>query len=125
MKDYTANAIAGIAIVCHEANRAYCATIGDHSQLPWEEAPQWQRDSAIKGVEFCLENPDAPPSANHESWLAAKEAEGWAYGEVKDVDAKLHPCFVPYDELPPEQKAKDYLFKAIVAGLSVFAERNK
>jgi len=25
-----------IAKVCHEVNRAYCAGIGDNSQVPWE-----------------------------------------------------------------------------------------
>lgn len=109
--------VAGIARVCHEANRAYCVTIGDGTQVPWDEAPSWQRESAVKGVEFCLENPDAPPSANHESWLAVKEAGGWRHGPVKDVERKEHPCFVPYGDLPPEQQAKDALFKAIVAAL--------
>jgi hypothetical protein len=37
-----------IAKVCHEANRAYCQTISDNSQLPWEQAKEWQRASAIK-----------------------------------------------------------------------------
>jgi len=27
-----------IAKVCHEANRAYCESIGDNSQLSWEDA---------------------------------------------------------------------------------------
>lgn len=102
-----------IAIVCHEANRAYCAALGDNSQLPWREAPLWQRDSAVAGVKFIDDNPDAPPSASHDSWLAVKKAEGWVYGEVKDADAKTHPCYVPYEELPVEQKAKDYIFGAI------------
>lgn len=107
-----------IAKVCHEANRAYCQGIGDNCQLEWHDAPQWQRDSAIKGVEFCIENPDAPPSANHESWLKVKEAEGWKYGEIKDAEKKEHPCYVPYEQLPPEQQKKDALFKAIVEALS-------
>lgn len=107
-----------IANVCHDANRAYCRTIGDFSQEPWESAPKWQVESAIKGVEFCLANPDAPASANHDAWLKVKEAEGWKYGEVKDVEKKEHPCFVPYDQLPPEQQRKDALFKAIVAALA-------
>lgn len=107
-----------IAIVCHEANRAYCKTIGDNSQKTWQDAPQWQKDSAIKGVEFCINNPDAPPSANHESWLKEKEDTGWKYGSVKDTDKKEHPCFVPYDQLPTEQKKKDVLFKAIVGVLA-------
>src|SRR5437879_1359495 len=39
-----------VAKICHEANRAYCETIGDNSQPTWEKAPQWQKDSAINGV---------------------------------------------------------------------------
>jgi hypothetical protein len=107
-----------IAKVCHEANRAYCQTIGDNSQVAWEDAPQWQRDSAIKGVEFNLTNPDAPASASHDSWLEVKKAEGWKYGPVKDPEQKEHPCYVPYDELPVEQQKKDASFKAIVAALA-------
>ena len=84
-----------IARLCHEANRGYCAALGDHSQPTWEDAPQWQRDSAIAGVNFILENPDVGPSASHESWLAQKQADGWKYGPVKDPVAKEHPCFVP------------------------------
>lgn len=106
--------IGQIASIAHEANRAYCDSLGDKSQLPWADAPQWQRDSAIKGVEFHLDNPSASASASHESWLAVKRAEGWTYGEVKDVEKKTHPCFVPYEGLPIEQRQKDYLFRAIV-----------
>lgn len=111
------NTIADIARVCHEANRGYCAALGDHTQLAWEDAPEWQRQSAIKGVEFIYRTPDAKASASHESWLEEKRAAGWKYGPVKDPDAKEHPCFVPYDELPVEQKAKDYIFGAIARAL--------
>jgi hypothetical protein len=107
-----------IAKVCHEANRAYCATLGDLSQVPWDMAPEWQRQSAIKGVEFNLAHPDAPPSASHDSWLEEKRATGWKYGPVKDPEKKEHPCFVPYEDLPLEQRRKDALFKAIVGALS-------
>lgn len=106
-----------IAKVCHDANRAYCQSIGDNTQLPWEEAPDWQKDSARKGVDFCIANPDAPPSANHESWLEVKRQEGWTYAPVKNVEKKEHPCFVPYEALPIEQQKKDALFKAVVAAL--------
>ena len=106
--------ISEIARACHEANRGLCIAQGDHSQKPWDEAPAWQRDSAMKGVAFCLANPDAPPSANHESWLKEKSATGWKYGKVKDENKKEHPCFVPYEQLPPEQKVKDHVFKSIV-----------
>ena len=64
-----------------------------------------------------LANPDATPEQSHESWLEQKIADGWVYGAVKDPDAKTHPCCVPYEELPVEQKAKDYLFRAVVHAL--------
>lgn len=103
-----------VAQVCHGTNKAFCETIGDNSQKPWNDAEDWQRNSAIKGVEFSLLNPDAPPSSQHDAWLADKEADGWVYGPVKDPGKKEHPCMVPYDKLPIEQRIKDYLFKAVV-----------
>jgi hypothetical protein len=107
-----------IAMVCHEANRAYCLAIGDDSQLPWDAAPEWQRSSAVRGVEFSLANPTALPSASHESWLKQKEEEGWKYGPVKNVEAKEHPCFVPYNGLPTDQQVKDLLFQSIVRAIT-------
>lgn len=106
-----------VAKTCHEANRAYRKALGDDSQPAWEDAPNWQKSSAVKGVKFIWENPNASPSASHESWLEEKRLAGWTYGPVKDPDAKTHPCFVPYDELPVEQRAKDYIFGAIVRAL--------
>ena len=103
-----------IARVAHEINRAYCASLGDDSQPSWGNAPDWQKASALAGVDMHLANPDATPENSHESWLAQKTAEGWKYGPAKDAEKKEHPCFLPYAELPPEQKAKDYLFRAVV-----------
>ena len=106
-----------IARVCHEANRAFCETQSDYSQKEWCEAPSWQRDSAYNEVKFNLDNPDAPASSSHDSWLKEKYENGWVYGEVKDAKLKTHPCCVLYEELPEEQQAKDHLFKAVVASL--------
>lgn len=107
-----------IARVCHELNRTYCQQIDDQSQLPWDEAPEWQRTSAVNGVQFHLANPGAGPAASHESWLKEKTEQGWAFGSTKDVERKLHPCFVPYDQLPQEQKVKDTLFLSVVHALA-------
>ena len=112
--------IEDIARICHEANRALCESQGDTSQPSWNEAPDWQRKSALQGVSMHLSNPEATPEMSHESWLAQKEADGWKYGPVKDADKKEHPCFVPYDQLPVEQQAKDYLFRGIVHSLAEF-----
>lgn len=104
----------GIAMACHEVNRAYCQALGDLSQPAWADAPGWQRDSAMLGVELHAGNPDAGPQASHESWMAQKVADGWVYGEVKDPESKTHPCLVPFDELPADQQAKDFIFRAVV-----------
>lgn len=106
-----------VAQVAHEINKAYCESIGDNSQPSWEDAPEWQKSSAKVGVVFHLNNPDASPSASHESWLKQKTEEGWKYGEVKNPETKEHPCFVPYEQLPTEQKSKDYLFKQTIHSL--------
>ncbi len=105
-----------IARVCHEANRAYCKSLGDHSQLPWAESPEWQRASAMDGVENIIQN-GAEPAASHESWMAEKARTGWIYGAVKDAEAKTHPCFMPWAELPEDQQRKDLLFCAVVIAL--------
>lgn len=109
--------ILAIAQAAHAINAAYCLSLGDTSQVAWEEAPEWQQKSAIAGVEMHLANPEATPEQSHESWLAAKLADGWTYGEVKDEAAKTHPCCLPYEELPASQKSKDYLFRAVVHAL--------
>jgi len=109
-----------IARVAHEINKAYCDSIGDNSQPVWDEAPEWQWGSAVNGVIFHLKNPDASPSASHDSWLKQKEEEGWKYGPVKNPDTKEHPCYVPYDQLPVEQRSKDYLFKQVIHSLKQY-----
>ena len=110
--------VALIARLAHEANRAYCQSIGDESQLPWDETPKWQRSSAILGVRGVLESGNGPRES-HESWLAEKERTGWKYGPVKDPKKKEHPCFIPYDKLPPEQKVKDSIFVSTVRAVWV------
>lgn len=110
---------AEIARIAHEVNRAYCLALGDLSQLPWDEAPEWERASVLAGVMFHLSKPWKGPESSHEAWMAHKLAEGWQYGPTKDVEAKTHPCLVPFAALPVAQQAKDFLFRAIVHALSV------
>lgn len=107
-----------MARVAHEVNRAYCQALGDNSQPAWEAAPAWQRESALNGVLFHINNPDAAPEATHEAWRAEKIASGWTYGEVKDAEKKEHPCMRPFDELPRHQQAKDHIFRAVVRSMA-------
>lgn len=105
--------IEDIARICHEANRAICEANQDHTQKSWDDAEQWQRDSAIDGVKKY--DPMATPKHQHEAWCKYKLDNGWKYGEVKDVELKTHPCLVPYDKLPFADKVKDYVFRGVVS----------
>lgn len=106
-----------IAIVCHEANKSYCEMIDDFSQKSWNEAQDWQKDSAVKGVQFRLDNPSAADDAQHNAWMQDKINEGWVYGEIKDANKRTHPCLVAFEDLPIVQQKKDKLFCAIVDAL--------
>ena|SRR6185436_11924748 len=113
--------VEAIAKVCHEANRAFCETIGDWSQKEWEVAEDWQRNSAIAGVRTMLDGTARSPREQHEAWCRDKVAAGWVHGEKKDPNAKTHPCLVDYDKLPREQRLKDHLFRAVVEALTADA----
>lgn len=108
-----------IAEVAHEVNRAYCTAIGDATQLPWSEALDWQKESAVSGVNFRITNPTISAEEMHQEWSRHKIEGGWKYGPIKDDAKKEHPCLVPYADLPLEQRVKDYLFNAVVTTLSL------
>ncbi len=112
-----------IARLCHETIRTYCQIVEDDrnmnhestGRLPdWEEAPDWMVKSAIDGVQRVRRFPETKANENHENWLAHKRREGWVHGDVKDEGKKVHPCIMPYNELPNSQKRKDSLFIGVV-----------
>lgn len=103
-----------IAKICHEANKAYCESVGDMTQSHWDECAQWQRDSAVAGVSFTRQNPNTTAEDQHIAWCNHKVADGWVYGAEKNAELKTHPCLVPYGDLPEFQRVKDSLFRAIV-----------
>ncbi len=43
----------------------------------------------------------------HEVWAKNRMNEGWRYGEQRDDRLKTHPCLIPYEELPEEEKNYD------------------
>ena len=103
-RTFTDVEIALAARTAHEVNRAYCAGLGDHTQVRWEDAPEWQRLSALNGVRGVIKS--NTPEQSHMSWLSEK-----------DVEAKTHPCFVSYGELPAAQQYKDTLYVTTVRGV--------
>jgi len=114
MKNYLEELLTQIAETCHEVNKAYCESIGDFSQPKWAAAPDWQKESAINGVKYHLENENTTPADSHYNWMKEKIADGWKYGKEKNPETKEHHCLVSYEELPKEQQTKDALFVAVV-----------
>lgn len=43
----------------------------------------------------------------HEVWTAGRLNEGWTFGEQRSDELKTHPCLVPFEELPEEEKEYD------------------
>jgi hypothetical protein len=43
----------------------------------------------------------------HENWAHERLSHGWRWGPARDDEKKEHPCLVPYDELPEEEKEYD------------------
>jgi ryanodine receptor 2 len=43
----------------------------------------------------------------HDLWAAQRMGQGWHHGRQRDDAQKLHPCLVPYDQLPEIEKEYD------------------
>ena len=43
----------------------------------------------------------------HEVWSETRIKQGWTYGDQRNDELKTHPCLVPYEELPEEEKEYD------------------
>ena len=110
------DSIAQIARVCYEANRAYCASMGDDSQPAWNEAQEWQRASALDGVTVHLRAlaKGDPPIADRDTWLVDKP-DGECHSPEKDATFKGHAYRIPYASLPFETRFKDHLFEVIAS----------
>lgn len=113
-----------IARACHEANRVLQLAEGEQPSPHWELAPAWQRAASREGVSEALAR-RLTPRAQHDAWCAAKYADGWSHGPVKDGRERTHPFLVPWDELPAGQRRKDVLFCAIVAALGPDGEAGR
>lgn len=57
-------------------------------------------DELVKLTEAMAENV-------HEVWSAGRMADGWQYGKERNDALKLHPCLIPYEELPESEKEFD------------------
>jgi hypothetical protein len=108
-----------IARIAHEANRALQGILTDSNvpvDVPWEQYPPELQHRAVTAVKAARYG--ATPEAVHESWMQTLLTDGWTLGETKDATAKTHPDLVPFDQLPPGDRAKDYLFAGVCAAMN-------
>ena len=43
----------------------------------------------------------------HDVWAETRIKQGWSYGPERNDALKTHPCLIPYEELPEEEKEYD------------------
>lgn len=43
----------------------------------------------------------------HDLWAKGRISEGWKYGPERNDTRKEHPCLIPYNELPENEKKYD------------------
>ncbi len=58
-----------------------------------------------RGADRC----DRLNAIEHERWMRYHYLHGWAYADIdnKDTQKRLHPCLLPYEQLPESDQIKD------------------
>ncbi len=103
-----------VAELCHEVNKTYSRSLGERWHEPWADTDQELKDSAIAGVSYLAQTPDASAEDLHARWMTDRQAAGWQHGQTKSVERKEHPNLVAWWRLTPSQQAKDELFLTVV-----------
>ena len=105
------------AVFVYEAARqAAIAADAPVVPIPWPEREQDFQDQFLAAVEvMCGPNRVEDPEAVHDIWVRAYNANGWAYGEIYDREAKTHPDLVPFSELNQLEQDKDSVYIALCA----------
>lgn len=100
----------------YEAGRVNDKLCGRPIQVePWEVREEPFRQQFIEAVRtFCSQEIIPTPDALHESWMKKYYEMGWTYGPVRDPIAKTHPDLVPFNQLDPKERDKDYVFSALL-----------
>jgi hypothetical protein len=89
-----------------EDNRAAARRMGDVLAVAGLALSNEPGASAVSDDTFIAAL-EPMAEAEHRGWMAQRAQSGWTWGEVRDDDARRHPCMVPYQQLPESEKAKD------------------
>lgn len=78
-------------------------------------APLAQMDA--ESFEFKQEEIEILVEIEHERWVFERSKDGWVYGEKKDIENKISPSLIPWNQLTEEIKEYD---RSPIRKLSVF-----
>jgi len=115
------------------------------SMVPWEELPETLKESNrgqaehirvkleaigcdiatttdwdVPLFQFSPEEVELMAEMEHERFVEERLRQGFTYGSTKDLEKKIIPTLVPWDQLPDEEKNKD---RDSVRSLSAFLAR--
>ena len=62
----------------------------------------------VKDTSLTKEQKETLAIIEHRRWMIEKYDNGWTFGERNDHEFKRRDCLIPWQELPENQKAKDY-----------------
>ena len=82
----------------------------DPPRDPAGSAPYLPRPADTSGVVITAEISDLTERLarnTHENWAHQRISNGWSWGPARDDRKREHPCLVPYDDLPEEEKEFD------------------
>jgi hypothetical protein len=106
--------------VLKESNRDQAAHIGAKlAAVSCEIVPLVDWDEPL--FEFGAGELEILARLEHERWVAERRRMGWQSGPDKDVERKLTPYLVPWEQLPEEIREHDRL---VVRGLPGFLARS-
>jgi hypothetical protein len=63
--------------------------------------------SSVRLPDDIAELAEALATNAHEVWAEQRMQDGWRYGPARDDHARLHPCLVPYHQLPDSEQQYD------------------
>jgi hypothetical protein len=101
-----------VARASYEVLSAYSSALGEPAKPVWEDCSPKKRADMIVTVAAVL-RAQVTPEQLHERWLARKLRDGWTLGPRRDEATKQHPCIRVYARLPPEQRAKGIICRAM------------
>jgi hypothetical protein len=73
--------------------------------MEWEIRPIDSQGEPI--LKITKEEVDVLARFEHDEWMKERLSSGWRYGEEKNVDKKISPYLIPFDELDKEIKKLD------------------